>query len=346
MPTLEFKGKQHIYAHHLTVPYRPLEPDETRSCNPADENDNLIIHGDNLHALKALLPRYANRIKCIYIDPPYNTGNENWVYNDNVNSPLMQQWLTENAPIDNEDLERHDKWLCMMWPRLHLLKELLADDGVIFISIDNNEQHHLRMLMNEIFGGENFIESLIWRSRLGRGATAKNTATLHEYIIAYAKDTALVEFKEDRRIRETESKERLRQWGQGDRREDNNVLSYSLRRIWRSLPYKTRWNRWAVESQGDRREDRPTMYYPIHSDEFGEVYPIRPDGTDGTYRGGESHNLRWRTSLKIVWSSLKDNQMGALKHIRLYLLVLKPIRRTLLYLILKLSKQLLMAALS
>ena len=105
MPTLEFKGKQHIYAHHLTVPYRPLEPDEDRSCNPSDTEDNLIIHGDNLHALKALLPRYANRIKCIYIDPPYNTGNEGWVYNDNVNSPLMQQWFTENAPVDNEDLD-------------------------------------------------------------------------------------------------------------------------------------------------------------------------------------------------------------------------------------------------
>ena len=249
MPTLDFKGKQHIYAHHLTVPYRPLEPDETRSCNLTDTDDNLIIHGDNLHALKALLPRYANRIKCIYIDPPYNTGNENWVYNDNVNSPLMQQWLTENAPVDNEDLERHDKWLCMMWPRLHLLKELLAEDGVIFISIDSNEQHHLRMLMDEIFGETNFIESLIWRSRLGRGATAKNTATLHEYIIAYAKDIALVKFKEDRRIRETESRERLRQWG-----------------------------------QGDRREDRPTMYYPIHSEEFGEIYPVRPDGTDGRWR--------------------------------------------------------------
>ena len=100
MPTLEFKGKQHIYAHHLTVPYRPLEPDEDHSCNSTDTDDNLIIHGDNLHALKALLPRYANRIKCIYIDPPYNTGNENWVYNDNVNSPLMQQWLTENAPVN------------------------------------------------------------------------------------------------------------------------------------------------------------------------------------------------------------------------------------------------------
>ena len=249
MPTLEFKGKQHIYTHHLTVPYRPLETGGNRSCHPTDLNDNLIIHGDNLHALKALLPRYANRIKCIYIDPPYNTGNEGWEYNDNVNSPLMLQWLTENAPVDNEDLERHDKWLCMMWPRLHLLKELLVDDGVIFISIDDNEQHHLRMLMDEIFGEKNFIESLIWRSRLGRGATAKNTATLHEYIIAYAKDKALVEFREDRRIRETESRERLRQWG-----------------------------------QGDRREDRPTMYYPIHSEEFGEVYPIRPDGNDGRWR--------------------------------------------------------------
>ena len=156
MPTLEFKGKQHIYAHHLTVPYRPLEPDEDRSCNPTDTDDNLIIHGDNLHALKALLPRYANRVKCIYIDPPYNTGNEGWIYNDNVNSPLMQQWLTENTPVDNEDLEQHDKWLCMMWPRLHLFKELLSDDGVIFISIDDNEQHHLRMLMNEIFTERNF----------------------------------------------------------------------------------------------------------------------------------------------------------------------------------------------
>ena len=96
MPTLEFNGKHHIYTHHLTVPYRPLETDESRSCNPTSENDNLIIHGDNLHALKVLLPRYANRIKCIYIDPPYNTGNEGWVYNDKVKSPLMQGWFNEN----------------------------------------------------------------------------------------------------------------------------------------------------------------------------------------------------------------------------------------------------------
>ena len=175
MPSLEFKGKQHIYAHHLTVPYRPLVPDAAKSYPPRTDDvqassvdqtpdGNLIIHGDNLHALKALLPRYAGRVKCIYIDPPYNTGNENWSYNDNVNSPLMQQWLDENGPVDNEDLERHDKWLCMMWPRLQLLKELLAEDGVIFVSIDDNEQHHLRMLMNEIFGEENFVADFVWNS--------------------------------------------------------------------------------------------------------------------------------------------------------------------------------------
>ena len=165
MPTLDFKGKQHVYAHHLTVPYRPLVPDPERSLNPADADDNLIIHGDNLQALKALLPRYAGKVKCIYIDPPYNTGNEGWVYNDNVNSPLMRAWLKENNPVDGEDLERHDKWLCMMWPRLHLLKELLADDGVIFVSIDDNEQHHLRMMMDEIFGESNFVSNVIWRGR-------------------------------------------------------------------------------------------------------------------------------------------------------------------------------------
>ena len=187
MPTLEFKGKQHIYAHHLTVPYRPLEPDESRSCNPSDTDDNLIIHGDNLHALKALLPRYANRIKCIYIDPPYNTGNEKWIYNDNVNSPLTQQWLTENAPVDNEDLERHDKWLCMMWPRLHLLKELLADDGVIFISIDDNEVHRLRMLMDEIFREPNFVAQFFWMRTATSPFLSKTVRRKMEPLICYRK---------------------------------------------------------------------------------------------------------------------------------------------------------------
>ena len=188
MPTLEFNGKHHIYTHHLSVPYRPLETDENRSCNPNGKDDNLIIHGDNLHALKALLPRYKNRIKCIYIDPPYNTGNEGWCYNDNVNGPLMQQWLVENAPVDNEDLERHEKWLCMMWPRLHLLKELLSDDGVIFISIDDNEQHHLRMLMDDIFGGQNFVTNIIWQKKFSPQNDAKYFSDNHDFVLCYAKN--------------------------------------------------------------------------------------------------------------------------------------------------------------
>ena len=187
MPTLDFKGKQHIYAHHLTVPYRPLEPDLGRSLNPASVDDNLIIHGDNLHALKALLPRYAGRVKCIYIDPPYNTGNEGWVYNDKVNSPLMREWLKANGPVDNEDLERHDKWLCMMWPRLHLLKELLSDDGVIFVSIDDNEQHHLRMLMNDIFGEANFVANLVWHHRKS-SQNDIDVSLSHNHVVCYARD--------------------------------------------------------------------------------------------------------------------------------------------------------------
>ena len=187
MPTLEFNGKHHIYTHHLTVPYRPLETDKNRSCNPTDEDDNLIIYGDNLHALKALLPRYANRIKCIYIDPPYNTGNEGWVYNDNVRSPLMRGWFKENSPIDNEDLERHDKWLCMMWPRLHLLKELLADDGIIFVSIDDNEVHHLRMLMDEIFREPNFVAQFFWMRTATSPFLSKTVRRKMEPLICYRK---------------------------------------------------------------------------------------------------------------------------------------------------------------
>ena len=188
MPTLDFKGKQHIYAHHLTVPYRPLVSDADRSLNPAGADDNLIIHGDNLHALKALLPRHAGRVKCIYIDPPYNTGREGWIYNDRGNSPLMRQWLEQNSPVDNEDLERHDKWLCMMWPRLHLLKELLSDDGVIFVSVDDNEQHHLRMLMNDVFEEKNFFATLTRRAMHTVRNSSKDFNLNADYVLAYAKD--------------------------------------------------------------------------------------------------------------------------------------------------------------
>ena len=193
MPTLDFKGKQHIYAHHHTVPYRPLVPDTGRSLDPADADDNLIIHGDNLHALKALLPRYAGKVKCIYIDPPYNTGNEGWIYNDKTNSSLIKEWFKQQSPVDGEDLERHDKWLCMMWPRLHLLKELLAEDGVIFVTIDDNEQQHLRMLMDEIFGEKNFTASIIWHHRKS-SQNDIDVSVSHNYILCYAIDRSSFSF--------------------------------------------------------------------------------------------------------------------------------------------------------
>lgn len=195
MPTLDFKGKNHIYAHHLTVPYRPLQLDESRSVLPASQNgdvpltdQNLIIHGDNLHALKALLPHYAGRVKRIYIDPPYNTGNQKWTYNDRVNSPLMRGWFDSNSPVDSEDLERHEKWLCMMWPRLHLLRELMSESGVIFISIDDHEAHHLRLLLDETFGAKNYLATMTWRGMHTKRNSSKDFSKNTEYILAFAKD--------------------------------------------------------------------------------------------------------------------------------------------------------------
>ena len=251
MPTLDFKGKQHIYAHHLTVPYRSLIPDAERSLNPADADDNLIIHGDNLHALKSLLPRYAGKIKCIYIDPPYNTGNEGWVYNDNENSPLMREWLKEASPVDGEDLERHDKWLCMMWPRLHLLRELLADDGVMFVSIDDNEQHHLRMMMmDEIFGEGNSICQVIIRSN-SRGQTYKQIAKTHEYLFVYSKTSEAILFGLEK------------QGERNDLNQSDEVGPYNLRELRNRNPKYGRHN-------------RPNLFYPFF---------VNPDNgdTDGLY---------------------------------------------------------------
>lgn len=146
----------------------------------------MIIHGDNLDALKALLPRYEGRVKCIYIDPPYNTGNEGWAYNDNVNDPKIKKWLGEVVGKEGEDLTRHDKWLCMMYPRLKLLQKLLAEDGVIFISIDDNAQMLLRMICDEIFGARNFLAQMVWQKRTSPDARRK-VSTGHEYICAYLK---------------------------------------------------------------------------------------------------------------------------------------------------------------
>lgn len=197
MPTLNWIGKEAVMNHHHDVPYRTLDKKyafdngETivgggRDAINRVSTENKIIHGDNLEALKALLPEYEGRIKCIYIDPPYNTGNENWVYNDNVNSPKIQKWLGQVVGKEAEDLSRHDKWLCMMYPRLKLLHQLLADDGAIFISIDDNEQANLKLICDEIFGAGNLLLSIIV-NRTSEVATAY-TIQKHEYCLCYTKN--------------------------------------------------------------------------------------------------------------------------------------------------------------
>ncbi|MDO5667396.1 MAG: site-specific DNA-methyltransferase [Alcaligenaceae bacterium] len=189
MPALNWIGKDAVEKHHVDVPYRLLEPIVELSVGD-EHSGNLIVQGDNLHALKALLPRYAGRVKCIYIDPPYNTGNEKWIYNDNVNSPEIRKWLGEVVGKEGDTLDRHDRWLCLMYPRLLLLKKFLTEDGVIFVSIDDHAIHYLRSLMDEIFGIKNRLESFVWRTdgNFDNQAKIKNC---HEYILMYSKNAAL-----------------------------------------------------------------------------------------------------------------------------------------------------------
>jgi adenine-specific DNA-methyltransferase len=186
MPELHFKGKEYVYNHHLTVPYRPLVPDNKKSIG-GTEQENLIIHGDNLHALKALLPRYAGKVDCIFIDPPYNTGNENWDYNDNVNSPIIKEWLDGN-PVNKEDMLRHDKWCCLMYPRLKLLHELLSENGSFWMTLDDNEIHRARMILDEIFGESNFVATCIWHKMDSPKNTARQFSEDHDYLLVYARD--------------------------------------------------------------------------------------------------------------------------------------------------------------
>ena len=283
MPSLEFKGKQHVYAHHLTVPYRPLIPDPDKSVGDASGADgNLIIHGDNLHALKALLPRYAGRVKCIYIDPPYNTGNEGWVYNDRVNSPLHKEWFAQHSPIDGEDLERHDKWLCMMWPRLQLLRELLSEDGMIFVSIDDHEQHHLRMLMNEIFGEENFLSSIMWHKSYSPQMDAGGFSVSHDYIVSYRRSELA-----------TVNREPFEQ----------NIEQFSFTEASTGRPYRRRSVR--KEGSNSLRADAPSSWFPLIAPDGAQVFPFKP------LKAGESERIEgvWRWSQETYDERLDNGEV-------------------------------------
>ncbi len=258
MPTLQFKGKQFVQNHHLVVPYHELIPRKNKSLtDKVSLHDNLIIHGDNLLALKALLPTYAGKVKCIYIDPPYNTGNEKWVYNDNVNSPMMQEWL--GKVVDREDLTRHDKWLCMMMPRLKLLRELLREDGVIFVSIDDHELHSLRNLMDEIFGETNFIATIVWQKKQSPQSDATYLSDMHDYLVVYARKAKETKYDLEGWQRQLLERSEIQQ--ERYKNPDNDP-----RGPWASIDYTC--NKTAQE--------RPNLYYPITNPHTGkEVWPSK-----------------------------------------------------------------------
>ena len=277
MPTLDWIGKSKVVNHHLDVPYKTLERqysfDKDGQHTEDNGSENMIIHGDNLEALKSLLPQYEGRIKCIYIDPPYNTGNEKWVYNDNVNDPKIKKWLGEVVGQEGEDLSRHDKWLCMMYPRLKLLHRLMAKDGVIFISIDDNELYNLKMICDEIFGIRNYISSIAVINNLKGRSDDKYIATAHENLLIYHKGYYITngvempeEYNDEYKLNDDKGRYRL----QGLRK----------------------------RGSGARREDRPNMFYPFYYNEINnvlsvdpivnaiEIYPHLSDGSDGRWRWG------------------------------------------------------------
>lgn len=183
MPVLDWIGKDKVVAHHLDVPCRELK----KTYQFGDDSENMIVHGDNLEALKSLLPRCEGRVRCIYIDPPYNTGNEKWVYNDNMNDPRIARWLGQVVGREGEDFSRHDKWLCMMYPRLRLLHKLLSDDGAIFISIDDNELYHLKLICDEIFGAACFVANISWQRTYSTRNDSKGIVSEVEHILVYSK---------------------------------------------------------------------------------------------------------------------------------------------------------------
>ncbi len=282
MPTLEWIGKSKVINHHQEVPFRVLERkysfDENGQHDEDNGSENMIIRGDNLEALKALLPRYEGRVKCIYIDPPYNTGNEGWVYNDNVNDPKIKKWLGEVVGKEGEDLTRHDKWLCMMYPRLKLLQKLLADDGAIFISIDDNEQSNLRLICDEIFGSHNFAAQIIWEKVYSPRMDAIGFSNSHDYILCYIKGSL------------TNIKPQVFQ---------QNTAQFNFIDEATGMRYRRRSIR--KEGSHSTRRERPNLYFPLIAPDGTEVLPIKPDGTEGCWRWSNDTYERNKNAGIVEW---------------------------------------------
>ena len=248
MPTLDWIGKRAVVNHHREVPFHLLKEVPELSVGDPDAG-NLLVQGDNLLALKALLPYYAGKVKCIYIDPPYNTGNENWVYNDAVNSPEMRDWLGKVVGAEAEDLTRHDKWLCMMYPRLALLREFLRADGVLFVSIGEDEVGRLRLLLEEVFGVTNALGTLVWKRRSSSAMRGTPLSIDHEYILAFGKDVS-------------------------------RTTLYGLAKSVDGYPLVDSEGRHYASTDltvGMSRDERPGQYYAIRNPHTGREYAPNPD---------------------------------------------------------------------
>lgn len=285
MPELHFKGKEFVYNHHLTVPFRPLVPHPKKSCG--SDPENLIIQGDNLHALKSLLPRYAGKVDLVFIDPPYNTGNEGWAYNDNVNSPLLKEWLDGN-PVNGDDMLRHDKWLCMMWPRLKLLHELLGETGSIWITLDDNEVHHARAVLDEIFGELNFVATISWHNKTSPANDAKYFSDDFDYLIVYAKDKAVWR---PSGLERTESQEAYYTNPDSDPRGPWNSATYTCNKS---------------------RAERPNLYYAVTSPSGEKVYPSE----SAVWRYSEVKHKEAEAAGLLYWGVDGKAKMPRLKRFR------------------------------
>lgn len=302
MPSLNWIGKKEIKNHHNNIEYRVLDCKESVGI---DNSGNLIVKGDNLLGLKALLPYYAGKIKMIYIDPPYNTGATSWIYNDAVDSPTIKKWLKKT--IDINDLSRSDKWLCMIYPRLKLLKQFLADNGVIFISIDDAEVSRLRMIMDSIFGQNNFMGCFIWNSKQGKLGTTDSLAVGHEYIISYAKNSSIFEFMKITTVNEKNKNERLRQWGQGDKREDRATMFYPILRDLKTSKISTITEEEFSQLLIDKTNKIFNEDYIVEIKNKYEalgyevIYPIKDNGEFG----------RWRVGLETAKELMNKNLLIA-----------------------------------
>lgn len=246
-----------------------LVHDPARSVNPDKASGNLIIEGENLEVLKLLTSAYRERIKCIYIDPPYNTGND-FVYSDNFAEGQKPYWEQTGVTISgvkvdtntSSDGRFHSNWLSMMQSRLLLARYLLRSDGVIFVSIDDNEVCNLRRVMDEVFGGENFIAEIVWQKMdsPSRNAEERAFSNYHEYIVAYARDIDKLGISPENRVSIL----------------DAYPLTLSDGR-------KARRRQLRKNGKNARREDRPTMWYELDAPDGSKIFPVAPEGWEGRW---------------------------------------------------------------